>query len=66
MSMKQALIIAGDYPYGYCEVGQRFYALKSGKRTLASQLDCGIEAGEFVCTDDREQEPAIETCLRSG
>ncbi len=22
-----------DYPYGYCEVGQRFYALKSGKRT---------------------------------
>ncbi len=23
-----------DYPYGYCEIGQRFYALKSGKRTL--------------------------------
>lgn len=22
-----------DYPYGYCEVGQRFYGLKSGKRT---------------------------------
>jgi transposase len=22
-----------DYPYGYCEVGQRFYAFKSGKRT---------------------------------
>jgi hypothetical protein len=22
-----------DYPDGYCEVGQRFYALKSGKRT---------------------------------
>lgn len=22
-----------DYPYGYCEIGQRFYALKSGKRT---------------------------------
>jgi transposase len=22
-----------DYPYGYCAVGQRFYALKSGKRT---------------------------------
>ena len=31
--MKQASIIALDYPYGYCEVGQRFYALKSGKRT---------------------------------
>ena len=22
-----------EYPYGYCEIGQRFYALKSGKRT---------------------------------
>ena len=22
-----------DYPYGYCEIGQRFYALKSGKRS---------------------------------
>jgi len=22
-----------DYPYGYCKVGERFYALKSGKRT---------------------------------
>ena len=22
-----------DYPYGYCEVGKRFYALKSGNRT---------------------------------
>ncbi len=22
-----------DYPYGYCEIGQRFPALKSGKRT---------------------------------
>ncbi len=33
MSMRQALITARDYPYGYCEVGQRFYALKCGKRT---------------------------------
>lgn len=22
-----------EYPYGYCEIGQRFHALKSGKRT---------------------------------
>ncbi len=22
-----------DYPYGYCQKGQRFYALKSGKKT---------------------------------
>lgn len=33
MSMRQALIIALEYPYGYCAVGQRFYAVKSGKRT---------------------------------
>lgn len=31
MSMKQALTTALDYPYGYCEVGQRFYALKPSK-----------------------------------
>jgi len=41
-----------DYPYGYCQVGQRFYALKSGKRTPASQLDCRIEGGEIICADD--------------
>lgn len=22
-----------NYPYGYCKIGQRFYALKSGRRT---------------------------------
>lgn len=22
-----------EYPYGYCDIGQRFFALKSGKRT---------------------------------
>ncbi len=41
-----------DYPYGYCKVGERFYALKSGKRTPASQLDCSTEGGQFVCADD--------------
>ena len=30
---KQLLITLDDYPYGYCEVGQRFYALKPGNRT---------------------------------
>jgi len=39
------------YAYGYCEIGQRFYALKSGKRTLASQLDCCSKRGQFVCTN---------------
>jgi len=39
------------YAYGYCEIGQRFYALKSGKHTLASQLDCCSKRGQFVCTN---------------
>ncbi len=41
-----------DYPYGSCEVGQRFYALKSGKRTPTSQLNCCIEGEMLVCPDD--------------
>ena len=40
-----------EYPYGYCEIGQRFYALKSGKRTKG-QLDCSFEAGKGVRPDD--------------
>ncbi len=66
MSMKRALIISLEYSYGYCEVGQRFYALKFGKRTPASQLDCRAQAREAVCADDREQAPAIALCLRLG
>ena len=31
--MKRTLIIKTTYPYGYCKIGQRFYALKSGKLT---------------------------------
>ncbi|CAA9413082.1 Mobile element protein [uncultured Leptolyngbya sp.] len=41
-----------EYPYGYCSIGQRFYALKSGKRTRAGQLDCGPQAGAALGTDD--------------
>jgi DDE superfamily endonuclease len=33
MSMKLSTDNREDYPYGYCEVGERFHALKSGKRT---------------------------------
>ena len=41
-----------DYPYGYCEIGQRFYALKSGKRTERVMLDCRLERELSVCTND--------------
>jgi len=45
MSMKQALITLEDYPYGYCEVGQRFYALKSGKRSERVSWIAALKAG---------------------
>lgn len=34
MLMKQASITLEDYPYGYYQIGQRFYEFKSGKRTV--------------------------------
>jgi hypothetical protein len=45
MSMKQALITLEDYPYGYCEVGQRFYALKPGKRSERVSWIAALKAG---------------------
>lgn len=46
--MKQVSIIALDYPYGYCQVGQRFYALKSGKRTERVSWIAALKEG---CSD---------------
>ena len=34
-----------DYPYGYCEIGQRFYALKSGKRSERVSWIAALKAG---------------------
>lgn len=34
-----------DYPYGYCEIGQRFYALKSGKRTERVSWIAALKSG---------------------
>ena len=35
-----------DYPYGYCEVGQRFYALKQGKRTQRVSWIAALRQGK--------------------
>ncbi len=43
--MKQALITALEYPYGYCEIGQRFHALKSGKRTQRVSWIAALKQG---------------------
>jgi transposase len=36
-----------DYPYGYCEVGQRFHALKSGKRTERVSWIAALKQGDI-------------------
>ncbi len=34
-----------EYPYGYCEIGQRFHALKSGKRTQRVSWIAALKQG---------------------
>ncbi len=36
-----------QYPYGYCEIGQRFYALKSGKRTERVSWIAALKQGKL-------------------
>jgi transposase len=36
-----------EYPYGYCEVGQRFHALKSGKRTERVSWIAALQEGRL-------------------
>jgi hypothetical protein len=59
-----------DYPYGYCEVGQRFQALKSGKRTERVSWIAALKQGNifapmtfaFSCNRDLF-ELWLEECL---
>ena len=37
-----------DYPCGYCEIGQRFYALKSGKRTERISWSAALAQGTLI------------------
>jgi transposase len=56
-----------DYPYGYCEVGQRFYALKSGKRTKRVSWIAAMKEGwtfapmTFAGSGNRD---LFEMCLK--
>ena len=36
-----------QYPYGYCEIGQRFHALKSGKRTERVSWIAALKQGKL-------------------
>ncbi len=59
-----------DYPYGYCEIGQRFHALKSGNRTERVSWIAALRAGSlfapmtFVGSCNRDLfEPWLTECL---
>ena len=59
-----------EYPYGYCEVGQRFYALKCGKRTERVSWIAALKQGKlfapmtFVGSCNRDLfEMWLEECL---
>lgn len=36
-----------EYPYGYCKIGQRFHALKSGKRTERVSWIAALKQGDI-------------------
>ena len=36
-----------EYAYGYCEVGQRFHALKSGKRSERVSWIAALQQGDI-------------------
>jgi len=36
-----------DYPYGYCQIGQRFYEFKSGKRTERVSWIAALKEGNL-------------------
>jgi hypothetical protein len=36
-----------EYPYGYCPIGQRFYALKSGKRSERISWIAALKQGNL-------------------
>ena len=36
-----------EYPYGYCEIGERFHALKSGKRTHRVSWIAALKQGKL-------------------
>ena len=41
-----------EYPYGYCEIGQRFHSLKSGKRTQRVSWIAARKSWESFCAYD--------------
>ena len=55
-----------EYPYGYCEIGQRYHALKSGKRTERVSWIAALKLGNIFAPMTNATVRATETCLRCG
>ena len=47
MSISAGIDNREEYDYGYCEVGQRFYALKSGRRTERVSWIAALKLGKL-------------------
>ena len=68
--MRQGLTTLDDYPYGYCEIGKRFEALRSGRRTERVSWIAALKEKEifapmtFTGTCNRDLfEMWLEKCL---
>ena len=68
--MRKGLTTLDDYPYGYCEIGQRFEALRSGRRTERVSWIAALKEKEifapmtFTGTCNRDLfEMWLEKCL---
>ena len=55
-----------EYEYGYCKIGQRFHALKSGKRTERVSWIAALKQGKLFAPMTNATVLAIETWLRCG
>ncbi len=55
-----------EYAYGYCVVGQRFYALKSGKRTERVSWVAALRQGSLFAPMTNTTVRATEIYLRCG
>ncbi len=55
-----------DYPYGYCEVGKRFSALKCGNRTERVSWIAALKEGNLFAPMTNATALATATCLSGG
>jgi hypothetical protein len=58
-----------DYPYGWCEKGERFHALKSGRRQQRVSIVAGLRGENLIAPLTFEvalKSPATGNSLKAG